>query len=75
LNPKNSKNHHKPHNLITIITLGLLCKGHTGQRELKIWSESMTGRRVRLEAETAGIRKKAGLILERQGCQRVSGKA
>jgi hypothetical protein len=26
-------------------------------------------------AETAGIRKKVGLILERQGCQRFSGKA
>ncbi len=31
--------------------------------------------RVRLEAETAGIRKKVGLIFERQGYQRVSGKA
>ncbi len=33
------------------------------------------GERVRLEAETAGIRKKVGLILARKDCQRVSGKA
>jgi len=33
------------------------------------------GERVRLEAETAGIRKKVGLILQRQDCHRVSAKA
>jgi hypothetical protein len=32
------------------------------------------GEKVRMEAETAGIRKKVGPILERLGCQRVSGK-
>ncbi len=32
----------KTHNLVIIITLGLVCKSHTGQRELRIWSESMT---------------------------------
>ena len=33
------------------------------------------GERVRLEAETAGISKKAGLILETQDCHSVSWKA
>jgi len=33
------------------------------------------GKRLRLEAETAEIRKKVELIFERQGCQRSSGKA
>jgi hypothetical protein len=30
--------------------------------------------RLRLEAKRAAIRKKVGLILERKGCKRVSGK-
>jgi hypothetical protein len=34
------------------------------------WKETLT-----LEAETAGIWKKVGQILERQGCQSVSGNA
>ena len=51
-------------------------KSHTGQRELRIWSESMTGKRdLHMKAETAEIWKKVALILERQGCQRVSGHA
>ena len=30
---------------MTIITLALLPKRHTEQRELRIWSESMTGKK------------------------------
>ena len=45
LNTKYANNHHKTQNLIIIITLGLVCKSHAGQRELGIWSESMTGKK------------------------------
>jgi hypothetical protein len=44
------------------------------QHKLRIWSYDW-GETVRLEAETAGIRKEVGLILERQDCHRVSAKA
>jgi hypothetical protein len=33
------------------------------------------GKRLRLVAETTGVRKKVGVIFERQGCQSASGKA
>jgi hypothetical protein len=56
------------------LAVRLVCKSKTWQNELRIWSESKTGERVRLEAETTGIRKKVGLILERLGHQRVSRK-
>ncbi len=36
----------KTHNLIIIITIGLVCKSHNGKQELKIWSESMTGKKT-----------------------------
>jgi hypothetical protein len=66
----------KTYNLIIIITLGLVCKSHTGQRELRTWSEKYDWKeKLTLKAETAGIWKKVGLILERQCCQRVSGHA
>ena len=49
----------------------LYCATRTQNMECKYdWGET-----VRLEAETAGIRKKVGLILQRQDCHRVSAKS
>jgi hypothetical protein len=49
---------------MTIITLALVWKCHTGQHERRIWSESMTGKKVS-DCETAGTNKNKGTNLKK----------
>jgi hypothetical protein len=57
---------------MTIISLALMWKRHTGQRELRILSESMTGER---ESDWRQKQPELGRLRREKKCQRVSGKA